>query len=136
MTSAASPVPPAFLTVEVLQDRWRSLTPQEKQLATQLLDSAGKKIRDEYRAAFGSEIADNDPNAETASLEMVRTAISTGAYAGHLSYARTEGPRMKSGSLSVPGGALELTDYQRSNLGLPVGSLAQSLFDDCSDERF
>ncbi|WP_336793010.1 hypothetical protein [Gordonia malaquae] len=129
-------VPPAFLTVQQLESQWRGLTTAEKTLAESLLDSAGVAIREAYREARGVDIDDAHPAAVTVSFDMVRTAISTGAYAGHTAYSRTEGPRAKGGTLIAPGGSLELTDWHRKQLGLPIGTLAQAYFDDCSDARY
>ncbi|AZF93585.1 hypothetical protein SEA_EYES_8 [Gordonia phage Eyes] len=121
----------AFVTVTELVDVWRPLTPAERAHAAQLLVAAGGKIREEYRAARGVDISDDSPAARTVSIEMVRTAIQTGAYIGHIQYARIEGQRQKSGTLVNPGGALVLTDYQRTQLGLPISAGPSYRFDDC-----
>lgn len=135
MTSG-QPGDTAFLTAAELKELWPGLPDSALNDAEQKLAAAGKLIRDEYFAAKGVAIADDDPGAIAASVSMVRAAISTAAYAGHTSYARTDGPRTKSGVLQVPGGQLELTDYQREQLGIPTASLASAFFDDCSDARF
>ncbi|MFC0314489.1 hypothetical protein ACFQNE_02035 [Gordonia phosphorivorans] len=135
MTSG-QPVPQAFLTVERLRQLWPGLPAAAEVGAEQLLESAGRKIREEWLEAKGSAIADDEPAAITASVSMVRAAISTAPYAGHTSYARADGPRSKSGTLLVPGGELELTDFQREQLGIPTSALAAGFFDDCSDPRY
>ncbi|AZV00737.1 head-to-tail connector complex protein [Gordonia phage Kiko] len=121
--------PPAFVSVVTLQSGWRTLTAAEQTYARQLLDSAGTTIRDEWRKAFGTEIADDHPTAVTISIEMVRTCITTGAYIGHLQYGRLEGPRQKTGTLVNPGGALVFTDYHRKQLGIPIIAGPQFCFD-------
>lgn len=126
----------AFVEVSDLENAWRALTTTERTYAGQLLESAGKKIRDEYRDAIGAEIDDANPTARTVSIDMVRTAISTGSYAGHIVYNRGEGPRVKGGTLVNPGGALVFTDYHRDQLGIPIHALAIGTFDDCSDDRY
>ncbi len=134
--SAGEGAPPAFVSVTDLVSVWRALTQAQRTYAADLLDAAGEKIRDEYREAFGTEIDQSNPAARTVSIEMVKTAIQTGAYVGHIQYGRLEGPRQKSGTLANPGGALVFTDYHREQLGIPTRALAQAYFDDCSDARF
>lgn len=126
----------AFVPVTDLQNSWRALTTTERTYAEQLLEAAGKKIRDEYRDAMGAEIDDANPAARTVSIEMVRYAISTGAYTGHIVYNRGEGARVKGGTLVNPGGALVFTDHHRDQLGIPIHALAIGTFDDCSDARY
>lgn len=126
----------AFVEVTDLESAWRALTTTERVYAGQLLNSAGQKIRDAYRDAMGVEIDAANPAARTVSIEMVRYAIQTGAYIGHIVYNRGEGPRVKGGTLVNPGGALVLTDYQRDQLGIPIHALAIGTFDDCSDDRY
>lgn len=126
----------AFVTVTELETAWRTLTAAQRAYAAQLLESAAGKIREEYRAAKGVEIDPANPAARTVSIEMVRAAIETGAYVGHVSYTRTEGPRTKSGTLINPGGLLVFTDWHREQLGLPIHALAEAFFDDCSDDRY
>lgn len=121
--------PPAFVSPAVLQSGWRDLSSKEQTYASQLLISAGQRIRDEYRKAFGTEIAENHPGAITVSIEMVRTCMSTGAYVGHLEYGRLEGPRQKTGKLVNPGGALVFTDYHRQQLGIPTTAGPEFCFD-------
>ncbi|AMS02929.1 head-to-tail adaptor [Gordonia phage MagicMan] len=125
-----------FVTVTELAASWRALTTQEQTYATDLLNAAAEKIRAEYRKAFAAEIEQSNPAARTVSIDMVKTAIQTGAYVGHIQYGRIEGQRQKSGRLLNPGGALVLTDYHREQLGIPTRALAQACFDDASDARF
>ncbi|MGW8936178.1 Gp19/Gp15/Gp42 family protein [Gordonia terrae] len=124
------------MTVTELAASWRALTSQEQTYATDLLNAAADTIRAEYRKAFAAEIEQSNPAARTVSIEMVKTAIQTGAYVGHISYGRIEGQRQKSGRLINPGGALVFTDYHREQLGIPTRALAQACFDDVSDARF
>lgn len=126
----------AFVTVSELESSWRTLTAPQRVYAGQLLESAADKIREEYLAAKGVDIDAASSAARTVSIEMVRTAIETGAYVGHLTYSRTEGPRAKAGTLLNPGGLLVFTDWHREQLGLPVHALAEAFFDDCSDARY
>lgn len=110
----------AFVMVTDLANAWRALTTAERTYAAQLLDAAGQKIRDAYRGAFGVDIDDDNPAAKTVSIDMVKTAIDTGKYIGHVQYGRLEGPRQKTGTLKNPGGALVFTDYHRQQLGIPI----------------
>ncbi|AXH45774.1 head-to-tail connector complex protein [Gordonia phage GEazy] len=121
----------AFVTITELVNVWRPLTTAERAHAVQLLEAAGAKIREEYRTAHGVDIAGDSPAARTVSIEMVRTAIQTGAYIGHIQYTRIEGQRQKSGTLVNPGGALVLTDYHRTQLGLPISAGPSYHFDGC-----
>ena len=121
----------AFVTVSELMTSWRTLTPAEQIYAGQLLEAAGQKIREEYRDAHGVEIDEAHPAARTVSIELVRAAIATGAYVGHIQYARIEGPRQKSGTLKNPGGALVFTDYHREQLGIPITAGPVYYFDGC-----
>ena len=109
-----------FLTAAALQSRWRSLTPAELADAEDLLAAAGRWIRTNYLATHGTAIAEDNPAAIAVSVSVVKTAITTGAYRGHLSYGRAEGPRSKSGSFSDPGGALVFDDWHKDQLGIPT----------------
>lgn len=128
--------PQAFIDSNQLQAVWRPLSVPEHASAGKLLTAAGKRIRDEYREAFGTAIAETDPNAETVSIDLVKTAMMTAAYQGHTSYSRGEGARTKGGTLANPGGALTFTDWHREQLGIPIHALAEAYFDDCSDARY
>lgn len=121
--------PPAFVAVAAVAAAWRALSTAEQTYAAQLLDAAGQTIRDEYRKAFGVEIDEAHPAAKTVSIDLVRTAISTGAYTGHIQYGRLDGPRQKTGTLANPGGALVFTDYHRQQLGIPTTAGPQWCFD-------
>lgn len=127
---------PTFVSVDELVDVWRVLTPPERKYAEDLLAAAADKIREQYRKAFDAEIAQTMPAARTVSIDMVKTALQTGAYVGHIQYVRIEGQRQKSGTLINPGGALVFTDYHREQLGIATSALAQGYFDDVSDARF
>lgn len=119
----------AFLTVEQFESQWRPLSAIEKSSAEALLAAAGQWIRDEYLRVRGTVIEDDNPNAILVSTSVVQTAISTGAYVGHISYSRTEGPRSKSGTLANPGGALVFSDWHKTLLGFPVNTQPSWRFD-------
>ena len=87
------------------------------------LDSAcagERPLTAEERAGLDDVPDDRLGVARTVSIEIVKTALSTGMWPGHTQYGRTEGPRTKSGTLASPGGSLALTDWQRQLLGLPI----------------
>lgn len=104
-----------FANVEELTENWRPLSGPERARATQLLGAAGRWIR---RKLPG--IAADDPDAKLVSIEVVRTALDTADYAGHLSYSRTVGGISGSGTLANPGALLVFTDSHRELLGLPT----------------
>lgn len=110
----------AFITVDDFEAAWRPLSIAERSNADYLLTSAGQWIRDEYLKFHGVAIADDHAGALAVSIDVVRTAMETGKYAGHLNYGRTEGPRAKSGSLATPGGSLAFTDWHKEQLGIPT----------------
>lgn len=111
----------AFASADDLAAVWRPLSGAERTAAESYLDAAAALIRDAYKAAHGTELpADREEAAAAVSLDMVKTAIATGAYVGHLAYGRTEGPRSKSGTLAAAGGSLALLAWHRELLGLPV----------------
>lgn len=112
----------AFATVTELEAQWRTLSTTESAAATSYLDTAAALIRAEFKDKLGLDDVPEDrlSAAKSVSLDVVKTALSTSAYAGHLVYARTEGPRAKSGTFAAPGGTLTLTDWHREQLGLPV----------------
>ncbi|HEY9314631.1 hypothetical protein [Williamsia sp.] len=128
--------PEAFTTAEQLQSGWRSLSNPELTYAAQLLTAAGKWIRDQYLEAKGVAIADNNPAALTVSIDVVKTAMMTAAYQGHISYNRVEGSRQKAGTLVNPGGALSFSDWHKEQLGIPTSTLGIGIFEDCPDARY
>lgn len=115
----------AFATADELAAQWRTLTTAERVAATSHLDTVAALIRAEFNDRLGLDDvpADRLDAAKSVSIEVVKTAIATGMWPGHTQYGRAEGPRNKSGTLSAPGGALMLTDWQRTQLGLPVNAL-------------
>jgi hypothetical protein len=126
----------AFLTTAQFESGWRPLSARERAAADALLAAAGQWIRDEYRKVHGTEIADDNPNAILVSRNVVQTAITTGAYVGHISYSRTEGPRSKSGTFANPGGALVFSDWHKTLLGFPVRAMPEAYFDGYEDARY
>ncbi|MGI5222176.1 hypothetical protein [Nocardia sp. CA-290969] len=96
-------------------DLGRPLTGPEREIAEQLLAAAASWIRSRL-----PDIAVDDPNARTVSIDVVSTAMATRAYAGHISYTRTTGPRTKSGTLTNPGGALVFDDWHKELLGISI----------------
>ena len=112
----------AFAEVTDVAAGWRTLTAAEQVDAQSKLDSVAAIIRGEFQARLGlDDVPDNQlASAKEVSIEIVKTAISTGIYPGHTQYGRTEGHRVKSGTLAAPGGTLALTDAHRRQLGLPV----------------
>lgn len=118
----------AFATKGDVANQWRTLTAAEGAAADSHLESVAVLIRSEFHDALGlSDVPDDKlPAAKTVSIEIVKTALSTGRWPGHISYSitRTEGPRSKAdaGTFAKPGGSLELSDWHRSLLGLPVGA--------------
>ncbi|MFH5209267.1 hypothetical protein ACHIPZ_13835 [Antrihabitans sp. NCIMB 15449] len=115
----------AFITQQEFEERWRPLSTAELLDAADLLGAAGRWIRSEL-----PEIDDNNPDAIFVSIDVVKTAMSTGAYAGHISYSRTTGPRTKAGTLANPGGALIFTDWHKKLLGISTGPAPQFYFGD------
>ncbi|AXC38090.1 head-to-tail connector complex protein [Gordonia phage Mulch] len=101
---------------------WRALTTTEGAAADSHLESVAALIRAEFaeRLDLDDVPAGKLGAAKTVSVDVVKTALETGNWPGHLSYGRNEGPRGKSGTLAVAGGSLELLDWHRRLLGLPV----------------
>ena len=126
----------AFLTSAELAAAWRPLSASEISLADRLLASVGQQIRDRYLSVRGLAIADDDPTAIAISIDVVKTAMSTSAYLGHLSYQRVEGPRSKTGTLANPGGSLVITDWHWLQLGLPSTAMPEAYFDGYDDARY
>ena len=85
-----------FISVDDFAAEWRPLSSAEELTADRLLASAALWIREQYEKFHGSQIADDHAGAISVSIDVVRNAMETGKYAGHLSYGRTEGPRGKS----------------------------------------
>lgn len=114
----------AFATVDELADAWRPLTDAEKVAAGLNLSSVASLIRREFKERLGlDEIpVDRLDTAKSVSIEIVKVAIDTGKWPGHIEYGRTEGPRSKTGTLAAPGGTLALNDWQREQLGVPVNA--------------
>lgn len=112
----------AFATPAQLAVQWRTLTAAESEAAASHFDTVASLIRTEFRERAGlADVPDDRLGvARTVSIEIVKTALSTGMWPGHTQYGRTEGPRIKSGTLASPGGSLALTDWQRQLLGLPI----------------
>lgn len=119
----------AFISVDDFAAEWRPLSPAEELTADRLLASAALWIREQYEKFHGSQIADDHAGAISVSIDVVRNAMETGKYAGHLSYGRTEGPRAKSGTLAAPGGSLVFTDWHKEQLGIPTRPRPSYLFD-------
>lgn len=103
------------------------LTSAERDIAEQLLGAAARWIRSQK-----PDIADGDPDAKVVCIEVVRTAMSTRAYAGHTSYSRTTGPRAKAGTLADPGGALVFSDWHKELLGISINPQPSYYFGDCA----
>lgn len=120
----------AFATVADVAAAWRPLTAAEQVATASQLDSVAALIRGEFlaRLALDDVPPDRVGIAKEVSIEIVKVAIATGLWPGHTQYGRTEGHRVKSGLLAVPGGTLALTDYQRRQLGLPVHPVPVSNF--------
>ncbi|MDL9938687.1 Gp19/Gp15/Gp42 family protein [Gordonia sp. ABSL1-1] len=126
----------AFLTSVELADAWRPLSSAEAALADTLLASVGQQIRDRYQRVRNTPIADDDPTARSVSIDVVKTAMTTGAYPGHLSYQRVEGPRSKTGTLASPGGSVVITDWHWRQLGLFSAAMPAACFDGYDDARY
>lgn len=117
----------AFATVDELVAAWRPLTAAERAAAGSQLDSVAALIRADFQSRLGLDDVPDDrlDAAKAVSIEIVKTALTTGQWSGHTAYGRTVGARSKSGTLSAPGGSLMLTDWQRQLLGLPVNPAPQ-----------
>lgn len=102
------------------------LTSAERDIAEQLLAAAAKWIRENVPGTV------DVPTAKIVSIDVVGTAMSTRAYAGHLSYTRTNGPRTKAGTLVNPGGALVFSDWHKELLGIPINPQPTYYFGDCA----
>ena len=118
----------AFATKDDVANQWRALSAAEGAAAESHLDSVAVLIRTAFLDDLGLGDVPDDKvaAAKTVSIEIVKTALSTGRWPGHISYSttRTEGPRSKAdaGTFAKPGGSLELSDWHRTLLGLPVGA--------------
>lgn len=63
-------------------------------------------------------IADDDPAAHVVVMQVVRSAMATDKYAGHVSYSKTVGGVTRSGTLANPGALLVFEDSHYQLLGL------------------
>lgn len=126
----------AFLTVTDFAAAWRPLSGSEQSLAGTYLTSVGQQIRDRYLQVRGVPISDTDVNAIAVSISVVKSAMSTEAYAGHVSYQRVEGPRSKTGTLATPGGSLVISDWHWQQLGLPTSAMPDACYDGYGDARY
>ena len=112
-----------FLTSEQVEERWRVLTPAEKQAVGDILTACSTAIRQAFTDAGYPEFpAERDDAARVVTLDVVKTHFATGVYAGHSSYTRVEGPRTKAGTFDGAAGRVNLNDWHRKILGLDVGA--------------
>lgn len=112
-----------FLTENQVAERWRPLTQAEKQAVGDILTVCATAIRDAFTAAGYAEFpAEREDAARVVTLDIVRTSFTTGAYAGHASYTRGEGPRTKGGTFLGAAGQVDLSDWHRKLLGLDTSA--------------
>lgn len=102
-----------FLTIEELGLLWQPIAEPQKPLASLLLETADGWIR-----TRAPHIQDDSPAAKLVVLQVVRSAMTSGTLAGHVSYSKAIGPWSKSGTLANPEGYLKFTDEHYALLGI------------------
>lgn len=114
-----------FAEVSELTEMFRPLTGREEAWADLLLQAAAVWIKEQRPG-----IADDSLPAKVVSLDVVRTALETGKYTGHVSYSRTVGATAKSGTLAAAAGSLTWTDWHKEQLGISVRATPVGYFGD------
>lgn len=118
-----------FLTADQVAERWRPLTPAETQAVGDILTACATAIRDAFTEAGYPEFpVDREDAARVVTLDVVKVHFTTGPYAGHSTYTRVEGPRTKAGTFAGAAGRVDLTDWHRQLLGLPIHAMPRGNF--------
>lgn len=102
-----------FLDVDGFAALWQPIPEADKPLATLLLEAAERWIREHK-----PDLTDDDPIARLVTFEVVRAAMISKSYAGHVAYSKGIGPWTKSGTLSNPDAVFRLTDEHYRLLGI------------------
>ncbi|MDV2474232.1 hypothetical protein F8M49_30080 [Rhodococcus zopfii] len=93
--------------------RGRPRPPGGDEDATALIAAASQWIRERKPS-----IADDDPAAHAVVVHVVRAAMATDKYAGHVSYSKTVGGVTRSGTLANPGALLAFDASHYRLLGI------------------
>ena len=102
-----------FLDVDGYEALAGPLDESGRPLASLLLQAASARIREMSPGASPDSAV-----ARLVAFEVVRSAMASGAMAGHVSYSKGIGPWTKSGTLSNPEAALRFSDEHRRLLGV------------------
>lgn len=101
-----------FVTVDEIF-RGRTRPPGGVEDAADLIAAASNWIRDRK-----PDIADDDPAARIVVIHVVRTAMASDKYLGHVSYSKTVGGVTRSGTLANPGALLTFEGSHYQLLGI------------------
>lgn len=96
--------------------RGRTRPPGGEQDAADLIAAASAWIREQRPG-----IADDDPAARVVVIHVVRAALASDKYAGHVSYSKTVGGVNRSGTLANPGALLNFEASHYRLLGISNG---------------
>mgnify|MGYP000967834066 CR=1 FL=1 len=102
-----------FLDVDGYEALAGPLDESGRPLASLLLQAASARIREMSPGASPDSAV-----ARLVAFEVVRGALASRSYAGHVSYTKSIGPWMKSGTLSNPDAALRFSDEHYRMLGV------------------
>ncbi|WP_064076696.1 hypothetical protein [Prescottella equi] len=121
---------PEYATADEVARGRRPLTADQRLDVEALIAAAGKWIRDRRTDCGKPAIPVDDPTAKLVVLQVVRTALGTEEYAGHISYSRVVGGLSESGTLANPGEFLMFTDFHHQLLGIPTTAMPRATFGD------
>ena len=108
--------------------RGRPVPPGGEQDAQDLITAASNWIRERK-----PDIADDDAAARVVVIQVVRAAMATDKYAGHVSYSKTVGGVTRSGTLANPGSLLIFGPSHYLLLGISAGGGPSFYFGDCCE---
>ena len=118
-----------FLTADQVAERWRPLTPAETQAVGDIRTPSATALPEPLTEAGSPAFpVDREDAARVVTLDVVKVHFTTGPYAGHSTYTRVEGPRTKAGTFAGAAGRVDLTDWHRQLLGLPIHAMPRGNF--------
>lgn len=120
----------AFASSNELAEEWRPLSTMEHSKATKLLAAASSIIRSKR-----PELADDDADAKTVVLDVVRGAMEHHGARGLSTFSKTVGPRTQAGSLVNATGDLQWLRWHCDLLGISFGTMPLGSFGDCDRGR-
>lgn len=115
-----------FATADDISRGRRPFTPDELLDVKDLIAAASQWIRDRKPG-----IADDNATARLVVIQVVKAAMATEKYAGHVSYSKTVGGVTRSGTLANPGALLIFEPSHYQLLGISQGGGPSYYFGDC-----